>query len=81
MEYRGQVIGSAPIVVEESFERNGFLGGMEMFKSYLVSRPFILTAACFVILLLIYLRRITGPGARYGIRHVRGRRYRRSYRR
>ena len=81
VEYRGQVIGSAPIVVEESFERNGFLGGMEMFKSYLVSRPFILTTACFVILLLIYLRRITGPGARYGIRHVRGRRYRRSYRR
>ena len=80
VEYRGQVIGSAPIIVEEDFERNAFLGGMEVFKSYLVSRPFILTAACFVILLLVYLRHITGPGARYGIRHVRGRRYRR-YRR
>ena len=80
VEYRGQVIGSAPVVVEESFERNGFLDAMEIFKTYLVSRPFILTAACFVILLLVYLRHVTGPGARYGIRHVRGRRYRR-YRR
>ena len=63
--YNGEVVGTSPLIVTESFSRNGFLQGMEVFKSYLTSRAFVATAICFVILLVAYLRWTTGPGGRY----------------
>ncbi|MBQ9151591.1 MAG: D-alanyl-D-alanine carboxypeptidase [Clostridia bacterium] len=72
--YEGRVVGKTDLTVTEDFTRNGFLSGLMGFRSYLTSRPFLITVVLFVILLLIYLRITTGPGGRYGIRSVRRRR-------
>ena len=72
--YRGEVVGKADLTVTEDFARNGFLAGLMGFRSYLTSRPFLITVLIFLILLLIYLRITTGPGGRYGIRNVKRRR-------
>lgn len=81
--YQGQAVGSVPLIVTESFERNGFLDFLASSRSYLTSRAFMATVVCFVILVLIYLKWTTGPGRRYGVRDVRRRtvRYRRQKRR
>lgn len=63
--YDGEVIGTSPLIVTEDFERNGFLQLMEGMRNYLTSRTFIATAICFVVLLVIYLHWISGPGGRY----------------
>ncbi len=77
--YNGQAVGKAKLTVDEDFARNGFLDGMQSFRSYLVSRAFIATAVCFTILLLLFLRMTRSRGGRYGIRTVRRRRYRRRF--
>ena len=78
--YGGQTVGKAKLTVGEDFARNGFLDGMQHFRSYLVSRTFIATVVCFVVLLLCFLRMTGGRGGRYGIRTVRRRRrYRRQF--
>ncbi len=63
--YQDKVIGTSPLIITERFEKNGFLHFMESFKDYLTGRAFMATAICFVILLLIYLKWISGPGGRY----------------
>ena len=68
----GQVVGF--VTVTEDFSPNGFLQGLMGFRSYLTSRPFLITVILFVLMLLVYLRMTTGPGGRYGIRNVRRRR-------
>ncbi len=72
--YEGRVVGKADLTVTEDFARNGFLSGLMGFRSYLTSRPFLITVVLFLIMLLIYLRLTTGPGGRYGIRSVKRRR-------
>ncbi len=68
--YEGEVVGTSPLIVTEEFTRNGFLNFMDGFKEYLMSRTFIATAICFVILLVLYLRWTTGPGGRYTSKHA-----------
>ena len=68
--YQGEVVGTSPLIVTEAFARNGFLHMMDGFKAYLLSRAFVATAVCFVILLLAYLRLISGPGGRYTSKHA-----------
>lgn len=65
VSYGGQVVGTAPVVVGEAFERNGFLNGMMAFRNYLTGRAGILSIVIFVVLLVAYLKYTTGPGARY----------------
>ncbi len=80
VSYDGQVVGTSPLIVTESFERNGFLDFMASFRRYLTSRVFVAALVIFVILLLLYLKWTTGPGRRYGIKRVKrtsARRYRR----
>ena len=78
--YGGQTVGKARLTVSEDFARNGFLDGMQAFRSYLVSRTFIASAICFAVLLLLFLRMTGSRGGRYGIRTVRRRRrYRRQF--
>lgn len=72
--YEGQVVGKAELTVTEDFSPNGFLQGLMGFRSYLTSRPFLITVILFALMLLVYLRMTTGPGGRYGIRNVRRRR-------
>lgn len=68
--YDGEVVGTSPLIVTEDFKRNGFLNLMDGFRGYLTSRAFIATAVCFVILLVLYLKLITGPGGRYTSKHA-----------
>ena len=68
--YRGEVVGTSPLIVTEDYARNGFLNFMDGFKSYLMSRTFIATAVSFVILLVVYLRWTRGPGGRYTSKHA-----------
>lgn len=72
--YQGRVVGKADLTVTEDFAASGFLGGLMSFRAYLTSRPFFITAILFITALLVYLRSITGPGGRYGLRSVRRRR-------
>jgi hypothetical protein len=72
--YQGRVVGKAELTVTEDFAASGFLGGLMSFRAYLTSRPFFITAILFITALLVYLRSITGPGGRYGLRSVRRRR-------
>ena len=73
VSYDGRVVGRADLTVTEDFKSNGFLTVLMGFRDYLLSRAFLIALAVFVVLLLIYLRMITGPGGRYGIRAVRRR--------
>ncbi len=78
--YDGQTVGKAKLTVGEDFARNGFLDGMQRFRAYLVSRTFIASVICFVVLLLLFLRMTRSRGGRYGLRTVRRRRrYRRQF--
>ena len=79
--YNGEVVGTAHLVVTEDFARNGFLDGMQSFRAYLGSRAFISAVIIFLILLLLYLRLVTGPGKRFGTRLNRRRRTKRYFRR
>ncbi len=80
--YHGEVVGTAALTVTEDFTENAFLGGMASFQRYLVSRPFFATLICFVVLLLLYLRRIHRTHGRYKRwRYVRRRMRRRHTRR
>ena len=63
--YGGQVVGTASVVVRESFERNGFLNLLDGFKSYLCSRAFVIAVILFVAMLALYLKYTRGPGGRY----------------
>ncbi len=72
--YEGRVVGKADLTVTESFTRNGFLSALTGFRSYLTSRPFLISVILFLLTLAIYLRMTTGPGGRYGIRNIRRRR-------
>ncbi len=80
VSFGGQVVGTAPLVVREAFERNGFLNGMLAFRSYLTGRAGILGVVIFAVLLVAYLKYTTGPGARYttedAYRPTKGRRVR-----
>lgn len=79
--YDGQPVGSVPLIVTESFSRNGFLDAMNSFRRYLTSRAFLATVIIFVVLILIYIKRTTGPGQRYHIKHVNRRKASRHWRR
>ena len=74
--YEGRVVGKADLTVTEDFTENGFLVGLMGFRAYLTSRPCLITVVVFVLLLTVYLRFVTGPGGRYGIRNTRRRRVR-----
>jgi hypothetical protein len=74
VSYGGRIVGKAPLTVTEDFGESGFLGALMGFRTYLTSRPFLITLLLFIVLLLIYLRTTTGPGGRYGIRTARRRR-------
>ena len=65
VSYGGRVLGSAPLVVTEAFEKNGFLIFLEGFRAYLSGRSFLVAVVVFIVLLLIYLKYTTGPGSRY----------------
>ena len=69
-------MGKADLTVTEDFTENGFLVGLMGFRAYLTSRPCLITVVVFVLLLTVYLRFVTGPGGRYGIRNTRRRRVR-----
>ncbi len=71
--YEGRVVGRADLAVTEDFARNGFLGGMMAFRSYLCSRAFWIAVAAFVLMLVPFLRMTAGTGGRYGIRSTRRR--------
>ena len=72
--YQGRVVGKAELTVTEDFAASGFLAGLMSFRAYLTSRPFFISALLFITALLVYLRSVTGPGGRYGLRTVRRRR-------
>ena len=74
--YQGRVVGKAELTVTENFTASGFLAGLMGFRAYLTSRPFFISALLFITALLVYLRSITGPGGRYGLRSIRRRRTR-----
>ncbi len=86
--YGGEVVGSADLLVNESFERNGFLNAMGIFKQYLLSRAFLIALLIFLLLLVLYLKTSGGvvrspdhlsyKGGRYKRRRLpRLKRYRR----
>ncbi len=74
--YEGRVVGRADLTVTENFAENGFLAGLMGFRAYLTSRPCFITVVLFLLLLAVYLRFVTGPGGRYGIRNTKRRRVR-----
>ena len=65
VSFGGCVIGSARIVAGTEFGENGFLVFMNGFGEYLQSRAFVATLICFVILIIIYLRRVSVNGKRF----------------
>lgn len=76
VSFGGRIVGKAPLTVTEDFRQSGFLGALMGFRSYLTSRPFLISLILFAVMLLVYLRATTGPGGRYGIRTARRRRIR-----
>lgn len=72
--YNGSVVGKADLTVTEDFSTSIFLLGLMGFKDYLMSRPFVITVIIFVLLLLLYIRIVKGPGGRYDSRVVNRRR-------
>jgi hypothetical protein len=72
--YNGSVVGKADLTVTEDFSTSIFLLGLMGFKDYLLSRPFVITVIIFVLLLLLYIRLVKGPGGRYDMRVVNRRR-------
>ncbi|MBE6586001.1 MAG: D-alanyl-D-alanine carboxypeptidase, partial [Ruminococcaceae bacterium] len=69
--YNGNVVATSPLVVMESFSRNGFLKMLTDFRQYLSGRSFIIAAVIFIVLLAGYLKYTTGPGGRYTTRNTR----------
>ena len=65
VSYGGCVLGSVRIVAGTEFAENGFLVFMSAFGNYLYSRAFIATLVCFIILIVIYIRRVTVNGKRF----------------
>lgn len=80
VSYGGCVLGSVRIVAGTDFAENGFLVFMSSFGNYLRSRAFIATIICFVILIIIYIRRVRVNGKRFAsqkpIQHTRRRKKR-----
>ena len=74
--YNDNVVGKADLTVTEDFSTSIFLLGLMGFKDYLLSRPFLITLIIFVLLLLLYVRLVKGPGGRYDMRVVNRRRVR-----
>ena len=51
----GRYLGCIPIIVKENVERNGFLYAMDLVKSYVMSRSFIIAVIVFIILFVVYI--------------------------
>ncbi len=52
--YDGILLASSPLVVKESVDKNTFLFVMDMIKSFVLSKSFIIALILFVILVIIY---------------------------
>jgi D-alanyl-D-alanine carboxypeptidase (penicillin-binding protein 5/6) len=74
VSYGGHIVGKAPLTVTEDFKRSGFLNAMQVFKSYLMSRAFLLAIPIFLLLLLPYLYLTGSTRGRFSLRSVRRRR-------
>ncbi len=68
VSYGGCVLGYARIVAGNEFAENGFLIFMNGFGQYLKSRAFLFTLICFIILIVIYIRRVSVPGKRFSVK-------------
>ena len=50
----GEVLATVPLIVKTDVERNGFLYFMEIMRTYVLSRAFIISLVCFVVILIVY---------------------------
>lgn len=50
----GKILAVLPLLIETDLERNGFLYIMDIMKSFVMSRSFIVIVICFVALMVIY---------------------------
>lgn len=76
VRYGGEVVGTAPLTVSDSFSRNGFMGFMTGFRAYLGSRAFLITLISFCVLLALYIPLVRKSGGRYRTRTWSSRRRR-----
>lgn len=76
VRYNGEIVGTVPLTVSDSFKRNGFMGFMAGFRAYLGSRAFLITLICFCALLALYIPLVRKSGGRYRARTWKGRRRR-----